>query len=81
MVLQEGHSQPEPHLQIVEPWEPQHSWVLVLAAVGLATIGAGADFLEQQDIEDMLKKLFDSRDLRSLYSLFFFFAAVTDSRT
>lgn len=50
MVLHDGHSQPDPHLQIVEPSEPQHSiGALDLAAVGFGTIGAATVvFLEQQ---------------------------------
>lgn len=46
-MLQDGHSQEEPHLQTVE----QHELPLVVfVEVGLGTIGAGTVFLEQQDM-------------------------------
>lgn len=50
MVLHDGHSQDDPHLQTVEPFPQQVLPLEDLAAVGLTTTGAGAVFFEQQDI-------------------------------
>lgn len=50
-MLQDVHSQADPHLQM-DPSDPQHPWTFLgLAEVGLGAIGAGVVvFLEQQDI-------------------------------
>lgn len=51
-MLQDGHSQADPHLQMEPSEDPQHPWIFLgLAEVGFGTIVTGAEvFLEQQDI-------------------------------
>lgn len=66
MVLHDGHSHPAPHLHTLFP-DRQHEFLVVLAAVGFGTTGAGFCFLEQQDISEI--KLVGFSDLANAHYL------------